>query len=165
MVDRRQLSSPPVIFHRQSDEDMFNFTVLQLWKDSKHRQFIIYAICGGAGVTVDLTCYSALILSGAEYQIANAAGYATGTMVSFFLNRHFTFKTYDRILRRLVSFYATAGIGYLISTLMLWTFVELLTIQPIPSKLMTLVVVLIVQFLANRAVTFRTTLSDTSKNE
>lgn len=144
---------------------MFRITPPVIWNNPKFRQFIFYAICGGTGVTIDLACYSALIFSGVEYQLANAAGYAAGTLVSFFLNRHFTFKTYDRTVRRLVMFLATAGIGYAISSTMLWTFVKLLNIHPIPSKLMTLAVVLAVQFLINHAVTFRATSSDTIKDE
>lgn len=137
----------------------------EIWNSPKFRQFTFYAICGGTGVTIDLTCYSALVFSGVEYQLANAVGYAAGTLVSFFLNRHFTFKTYDRTMRRLAMFLATAGIGYAISSTMLWTFVGLLNIHPIPSKLMTLIVVLAFQFLINRAVTFRATSSNAIKDE
>jgi putative flippase GtrA len=144
---------------------MPNIIFSEIWNNPKFRQFILYAVCGGTGVTVDLACYSALVFSGVEYQLANAIGYAAGTVVSFFLNRHFTFKTYDRTVRRLALFLATAGIGYAISSAMLWTFVGLLNIHPIPSKLMTLVVVLAVQFLINRAVTFRATSSDAIKDE
>jgi putative flippase GtrA len=144
---------------------MFSIIPPAIWNNPKFRQFIFYAICGGTGVTVDLACYSALIFSSVEYQLANAVGYAAGTLVSFFLNRHFTFKTYDRTVRRLVMFLATAGIGYAISSTMLWTFVKLLNIHPITSKLMTLAVVLAVQFLINRAVTFRATSSDIIKDE
>lgn len=144
---------------------MLNHTVLQMWASAKIRQFVFYLVCGGTGVTVDLTCYSALVFSGVEYQVANAIGYAAGTMVSFFLNRHFTFKTYDKTMRRLASFLAAAGVGYLISSAMLWTLVEKLTIHPVPSKLMTLVVVLAVQFLVNRALTFRPSLSSAIPDE
>lgn len=144
---------------------MLNITLPVIWNNPKFRQFIFYAVCGGTGVIVDLVCYSVLIFSGTEYQLANAIGYMAGTVVSFFLNRHFTFKTYDRTARRLAMFLATAGIGYAISSTMLWTFVRLLNIPPIPSKLMTLAVVLAVQFLINRAVTFRATSSDAIKDE
>ena len=130
-------------------------TIPALCRSAKFRQFVLYAICGGMGISVDLTCYSILVFSGVEYQLANAIGYAAGTLLSFFLNRHFTFKTYDRTARRLALFFSAAGVGYLISSAMLWMFVELMKIHPIPSKLMTLAMVLAVQFLINRAITFR----------
>lgn len=121
------------------------------------RQFVLYAICGGAGVMVDLTCYAVLLhqeITG--YQGANLAGYFMGTMISFALNRHFTFQAYDKPVRRLGLFLGVAFTGYLVSSVLLWLQIGQLGFHPIAAKLATLFVVLVLQFSINRAVTFRT---------
>jgi putative flippase GtrA len=118
------------------------------------RTFFVYALCGGMGVCTDMLLYTALVLGNVDYQIANAAGYASGTLVSFLLNRHFTFKVYDKVLRRLVLFFGTAAVGYALSAAMLWVFVERIGIHALPAKAATLVVVLVVQFSLNKAISF-----------
>jgi len=114
--------------------------------DTRIRQFLLYAVCGGTGVLLDLCIYLALIWPGINYQIANAAGYLIGTLASFALNRHFTFQTYDRTLRRLGLFVATALVGYAVSSALLWVLVSYLSWNPLLAKLATLAVVLVLQF-------------------
>ncbi len=126
-----------------------------LMRDPRVRQLVLYAVCGGTGVLTDLVLFTGLVHYGVNYQVANAAGYATGTLASFILNRHFTFQVYDKALRRLVLFFGTALIGYLVSSALLWILVSIQGYPPLPSKIATLVVVLALQFTLNRAITFR----------
>ncbi|MCC5070431.1 GtrA family protein [Xanthomonas campestris] len=124
-------------------------------KDPRLRQLFLYALCGGTGVLSDMAVYSLALLNGVGYQLANAAGYAVGTLISFVLNRHFTFQTYDRTLLRLLMFFGMAFIGYLSSSALLWLLVSTLKINPILAKVATLGFVLVLQFSLNRAITFR----------
>jgi putative flippase GtrA len=119
------------------------------------RKLILYALCGGSGVLLDFAAYMALLAFEVNYQVANACGYFAGTLLSFALNRHFTFQTYDNTLRRLAMFFAAAGVGYLISTIVLWLLIERIGLNPLLAKIATLGVVLVVQFSLNRAITFR----------
>ncbi len=130
-------------------------TLRSALEDPRIRQFVLYAICGGTGVCLDLGLYILLIWLKTNYQIANAVGYIAGTLASFALNRHFTFQTYDRTLQRLGLFFGTALIGYLVSSALLWGLVSLLGWGPLWAKLATLAVVLVLQFSLNRAITFR----------
>ena len=60
------------------------------------RQFLLYCLIGGCGVTLDFLVYSLLLQTAAlDYQAASAAGCASGMLLSFFLNAHFNFKTRD----------------------------------------------------------------------
>ncbi len=102
-----------------------------------------------------MAVYSLALFNGVGYQLANAAGYAVGTLISFVLNRHFTFQTYDRTLLRLLMFFGMAFIGYLSSSALLWLLVSTLKINPILAKVATLGFVLVLQFSLNRAITFR----------
>ena len=88
------------------------------------------------------------------YQFANASGYMSGTMISFFLNRNLNFKVKDNVLRRMMIFFVVAFIGYLVSVVLLLLYVEYLLIDPMYSKPMTLPVILLIQFLLNKKITF-----------
>lgn len=132
-------------------------------KESRVRQLMLYAICGGTGVMADLILFTVLVHCDVNYQGANAAGYAVGTLASFILNRHFTFQVYDRALRRLGLFFGAALVGYLVSSALLWVLVSAMGYPPLPSKIATLAVVLVLQFSLNRAVTFRATTENTEK--
>ncbi|MDL5366161.1 GtrA family protein [Xanthomonas sp. NCPPB 2654] len=131
--------------------------------DPRLRQFVLYAVCGGTGVLVDLSLYTLLVWLDFNYQAANAAGYAAGTLVSFALNRHFTFQAYDKTLQRLGLFFAAALVGYLASSALLWLLVGVLGWAPLPAKVATLFFVLILQFSLNRAITFKASMGKSSK--
>lgn len=123
--------------------------------DTRLRQFFLYVLCGGTGVLVDLSLYALLLWYHCNYQVANAIGYIAGTLTSFWLNRHFTFQMYDRTLHRLGLFFATAFTGYLVSGTILWMLVTKLDWGPLPAKLAMLLVILVLQFSLNRALTFK----------
>ena len=99
--------------------------------------------------------YSLLVIGGTWYQLANIIGYALGTCLSFFLNRAITFGVRDAPVRRFLSFISVAAFGYLVSTAALWAMVDVFHLDPLFSKVVTLFVVLAIQFSLNSLVTFR----------
>jgi len=117
-------------------------------------QFLLYCFCGGIGVTTDYLTFCVAIKFGVWYQAANISGYVAGTLVSFFLNRRITFGVRDQWLRRLSIFLGVAALGYLASALMLWLMVGQFKLDPRIAKLATLPVVVMIQFLLNRRITF-----------
>lgn len=119
------------------------------------RKIILYAICGGGGVALDLLLFSLLIHLRVPYQYANASGYLAGTLLSFALNRVITFNKRDKTGARLVSFLVVAALGYGASALLLWLLIENFGMTPILAKLATLFFVLAFQYSLNRFVTFR----------
>lgn len=130
--------------------------LVALWhRISAYHQLMFYCICGGSGVLADMGIYSALLLFDVNYQLANAAGYGGGTLLSFFLNRHFTFKTYDRTASRLATFFLVAMIGFACSWALLWCLVSLAGWHPLAAKVATLFVVLAIQFFLNKSITFK----------
>lgn len=119
------------------------------------RRFVLYALCGGSGVALDFCVYAALVSLSVWYQVANIAGYAAGTLLSFVLNRTITFRVMDAPLRRLASFFAVAAIGYGVSSGALWFLIERMALNQILAKAAVLVLVVIIQFGINSTVTFR----------
>ena len=118
-------------------------------------QFILYCICGGIGVTTDYLVYYLTLQAGLWYQAANVLGYLSGTLVSFFLNRKFTFGVHDKVTQRLATFIGVAAIGYAASAAMLWILVDVVLVDARIAKLLTLPVVVLIQFSLNRRITFR----------
>jgi putative flippase GtrA len=117
-------------------------------------QFFFYCLCGGIGVFTDLTIYLIFLNFDFSYQSANIFGYFMGTCVSFILNRKLTFQVSDQILKRFVTFFGVAVIGFLVSGLMLWLLIDIFKFNQGVAKFIVLPLVLIVQYFLNRRVTF-----------
>ena len=122
---------------------------------NRYQQFIKYAFFGGIGVLSDITLYALFIILGINYQIANAAGYLIGTLLSFILNRHYTFDVKDYMFKRLITFLSIASVGYICSAFLLYIFVQLVGIHAILAKVLTLGLVLMIQFTLNKRITFK----------
>lgn len=118
-------------------------------------QFLIYCLCGGLGVSADYLVYYLCLTAGVWYQYANGLGYLAGTLVSFSLNRIFTFSKRDRVLQRLALFLTVAAIGFAASAFLLWLLVDLTGIDARLAKLITLPMVVLLQFSLNRRITFK----------
>lgn len=122
---------------------------------SQHKELLLYCVCGGLGVLTDYIVYYLLLETGLGYQYANFLGYLSGTLVSFFLNRVITFNVKNKTLQRLVKFVSVALLGYLSSSLLLWVLVEHIGLMPKIAKLITLPIVVILQYSLNKHFTFR----------
>ena len=120
-------------------------------------QFILYCVCGGIGVSTDYLVYYVSIQAGLWYQSANVLGYLCGTIISFCLNRIITFETRDKVAQRFAIFLSVAAVGFTVSAAMLWVLVAYVNIDEKIAKLLTLPVVVVIQFLLNRRITFGST--------
>ena len=117
-------------------------------------QLLLYCLCGGLGVGSHYVTYYLLLKAGVGVQAANACGYTVGTLVSFVLNRRITFGVKSNVVRRLVIFLGVAAIGYVASAGLLWLLVHSLRLDPRIALLVTLPVVVVIQFSLNRRITF-----------
>jgi putative flippase GtrA len=118
-------------------------------------QFLLYCLCGGLGVVTDYVVFYLSLNAGVWYQYANVLGYLAGTLISFSLNRIFTFALRDRVLKRLAMFLAVASVGFASSALLLWLLVDWGQLDARVAKLITLPMVVVLQFALNRRITFK----------
>lgn len=118
------------------------------------RQFILYCLCGGLGVSTDYLIFFLSVTAGLWYQGANLLGYLAGTLLSFALNRVLTFGMRDRVAQRLAMFLGVAAIGFGASAALLALLVDVFNIDPRIAKLLTLPMVVVLQFTLNRKLTF-----------
>jgi putative flippase GtrA len=119
------------------------------------KKFLLYCVIGASGVGLHSLIYCVFCKTELlQYQVANAVGYASGTLLAFFLNARFNFKTNDKIPLRLLSFSSIAVLGWSISAVILYLLVDRLGANKIFSLFPTLVVVVILQYNLNRLVSF-----------
>ena len=122
----------------------------------RYRQLIVYCIIGCTGATLDFVVYALLTRRvGMHYQLANFLSVSFGIINNFFWNCYFNFKTKDRILRRLVSFYSVGMFGCALSAGCLWLFIEVMGLNSLVAKLGTIFFVTVVQFCLNKFITFK----------
>ena len=121
------------------------------------RQFIIYCLIGATGAGLDFCTYAALLkVWGADhYQLANAAGYGVGIIVSFTANAWLNFGTRDRLAVRFLAFCGAALLGWSVAAALLAVFIGKLGWNVYLAKFLTLFGVLLVQYNLNRWLAFR----------
>lgn len=129
-------------------------TVRQIFE--RYRQLVVYCIIGCSGATLDFVVYALLSnVVNLHYQIANFVSVSFGIVNNFFWNCYFNFKTKDRVVKRLISFYAVGMFGWALSAGSLWLLIEVLKLNHLVGKLCTIAFVTVVQFCLNKFYTFR----------
>lgn len=126
----------------------------------KYQQLFRYGVIGATCAGIDFVCYSILVLCGINMFVANVVGVNVGILLSFHLNRKYNFKVTDKTLRRFLIFYAVGLTGLGASSLILYVTVDLWHFNEFYSKLVSIVVVALLQFCLNKSVTFRETTTD-----
>lgn len=118
------------------------------------KELFKYAICGSISAGLDMGVF--VLLSGwMPLLAANALSVHCGIICSFFLNRHFTFKTYDKIWVRFLSFYLVGLSGLALSEFLLYMMVKFTPFSSLMSKLGTVVVVALFQYVLNKFISFK----------
>lgn len=129
--------------------------IIQLY--NKFRHLILYGIIGGLSSGLDFAVYSALVaLAGLNYIASNCISVLAGITVSFLLNRKYNFKVEDKTFRRFVIFLSVGLGGLLFSNLILYLCIECMAMNELLSKVLSIVPVVLLQFVLNKFVTFKT---------
>lgn len=115
-------------------------------------QFIKYCFVGGIATIFDWGTYSILLLSlNLNYQICTIAGFILGLVVNFILSKKIVFQEKSKVGRYEFIMYAIIGIlGLLFTTGLMYIFIEKLLFNPIISRMITTVLVLIWNFIGRK---------------
>ena len=125
---------------------VYNSIVQRFYK--KFRDLILYGIIGSCSSGLDFLLYTLFVtVFGWHYILSNCISVLGGIITSFTLNRNYNFKVKDKTKRRFSIFLTVGLCGMLLSSLILWVCISQLSI----------VLVVVVQFLINKYVTFKPT--------
>lgn len=121
------------------------------------RNLILYGIIGSLCAALDFGIYTLLChYDIMPYLWANVISIHVGIFTSFILNRSINFKVKNKTALRFFSFYIIGLVGLGISELMLYLMVSIASWDELICKLISIVVVALVQFLLNKYITFKT---------
>ena len=131
--------------------------ILEFLKIDRWRQLILYGIIGSFSAFLDFLVYTALISIGLFYIQANCISVLVCIGTSFLLNRHLNFKVKDAVLRRFAIFLVIGLAGLMLSNLILYGCIEWIGLDKLLSKLLSIVLVALFQFILNKYITFKPT--------
>ena len=120
------------------------------------RQFIKYGIVGASNTVLTFVIYTVLVEAlGVQYVIALLAGYLAGSLNSYLLNRHWTFRAGHLAHASVGPRFAVVQIVAIgVNTALLVLFVDDLHVHKILAQAILTVPVLAVTFFINRAWSF-----------
>ena len=122
----------------------------------RYRIIILYLIIGGTGAAIDFLLFIALTsYFHFTYTLANVISVSAGITNNFILNSFFNYKVKDRMFTRFLMFYGVGIVGLGISTLMLFVFIEILSFPVILSKVLTILIIPLIQCYLNTRFTFK----------
>ena len=124
-------------------------------ENSLFKQLVSYGIIGciSSGTDAILFAFFVYFLQAPELTV-NIFTVCVGITISFFLNRKFTFKMKDHSARRYLRFFAVGICGLLLSELIIWAG-NTANIETIITKLTSIVIVAIFQFVLNKTISFK----------
>ena len=127
----------------------------------KFRHLILYGIIGSFSSGLDFAIYTLLIqIFGVQYLIANCISVLGGISTSFVLNRNYNFKIKDHAKRRFTIFLTVGLCGLVMSNIILYLCIDILSMDKLISKLLSIVLVVFFQFLVNKYLTFKPSKKD-----
>lgn len=121
-----------------------------------NRNFVLYAVIGASGVTLDIVLFMVLFnIFHIHEQLATFISISAAITNNFVLNTHLNFKVKDRLLGRYARFYLVGLTGILLTDVLFWVFVDNLHISPNIVKIASLMPVLLLQYSLNKRWSFK----------
>lgn len=124
----------------------------------KFRNLILYGIIGSFSSGLDFLIFTFLVqVFELQYIISNSISVLGGITTSFILNRNYNFKIKDKTKQRFTIFLTVGLCGLVLSNMILYICIDILNIDKILSKILSIVLVVFFQFIINKYVTFKPT--------
>ena len=137
----------------------------QDWLMGMFRQFVSF---GSVGLINTLIGYAVILfvglVLGTDAYFANACGYAVGLLISFALNRRYTFSSRQAILPGLARFLAAFAPSYALNLAVLYLGVQWLTLPEALAQAAAITTYTLVFFLLCRFIVFHPARPDTPRH-
>ena len=118
------------------------------------KDYVRFVISGGFNTLLTFLLYSAGILLGLHYALANALAWAVGVAVSFSLNSRFVFrKAYTH--KRFLTFVVSNTFSLFLSMAILSVLIKVYSQDPILASVIAIPIVVAVNFFTVKRIVFR----------
>ena len=122
----------------------------------RFRNLILYGIIGSFTSALDFVVFTMLSkYIGIHYIVANCISVLIGISTSFALNRSINFKVKDKTGKRFLIFLTVGVCGLLLSNVILYVGIDMLSGDELIVKLASIVLVVGFQFILNKFITFK----------
>ena len=122
----------------------------------RFRNLILYGIIGSFTSALDFAVFTLLSkYIGIHYIIANCISVLVGITTSFALNRSYNFRVKDKTAKRFLIFLTVGLCGLLLSNVILYVGIDMLSGDELIVKLASIVLVVGFQFILNKFITFK----------
>ena len=126
-----------------------------------NKRLLIYALIGIISVSIDILVFNlCMSFLKSNYFTANIISVHFGIVNSFILNRFYNFKVKNKTAIRFIAFYLIGILGIAVSSALLFFLVEKLNMNVLYSKLTTIIIVAVIQFILNSKITFKNRSND-----
>lgn len=123
---------------------------------SSFRNLILYGVIGTCSSSLDFLLYTLFVeVFGWHYIFSNCFSVLAGITTSFTLNRNYNFRIKDKTRQRFAIFLTIGLCGMLFSNFILYLCIDVVAWNKIVSKLLSIVLVVVFQFLLNKYITFK----------
>ncbi len=149
------MSNKPKLLHK-IPAPFLPLQVIQLV--NRFEKLLLYGIIGGGAVIVDVGLFWLMDRDSDSIGITvakNGIAILAAMIYSFTLNAYLNFKTTDGLVKRFFSFAFVTSCGFLVSAAMLWLMANVLGMDRLLVKNLTLPVVFVLQFTLNSKFTFK----------
>ena len=128
----------------------------KLIKKLFEKEFIRFGFVGGVSTLVDWTIFFILAITiNLNYQIAVVSSYLCGAIVNYTLNKLITFKsTSKKIAHQFGIFIGIATISLFASMGLMFTLIELATLDKMTSRIITTGIIFIANYFLHKHITF-----------
>lgn len=122
-------------------------------KESWLSQFVKFGIVGLANTAISYVVYLALIWIGLYYMLASIIGFSVSVFNSYYWNNKYVFRVesgrawWKTFIKTYISY---AGTGIVLSNILLYLWIDVLGISAMIAPLISLVITVPVNFLANK---------------
>ena len=116
-------------------------------------QFVTYNLVGIVNTLLGFSIIFSLMFSGLSATLSNFIGYAIGAVLSYYLNRKYTFKSTTNVKAEALKFFAVLFVAYILNFITLQWLLEFL--NPYFAQLISAVVYTLSSFLLAKFMVFK----------
>lgn len=122
----------------------------------KIKQFAKFALVGGIATGIDWGLFYILALKlNLYYQLSLIISFSSSAIFNYSFNKIFTFKSKSKkIIKQFFTFFVLSIIALLLSMLLMFIFIEVVSLEKMFSRILTTAIILFFNYAVHRSITF-----------